>query len=83
MKKIWPSEVSVKISPEFKNSDSKFKNIHPGWAGKFPPRAQVDTRVDLGVDLGKQVDTRVDLRVDLPPFPDPETDPFFCTWTPF
>ena len=71
MKKIWPSEVSVKISPEFKNSDSKFKNRHPEWAGKFQPRAQVNTRVNLGVDLGVDLGKQVDTRVDLPPsFPD-------------
>ena len=68
MKKIWPSEVSIKTSPKFKNSDFEIQNRHPGCAGKFPPRTQVDTSVDLVVDLGTQFDTRVDLRVDLPPF---------------
>ena len=42
----------IKIqTAQFKIQNSNFR-FKLGWAGKFPPRDQVDHSVDLGVDLG-------------------------------
>ena len=53
----------IQIKIQTVQNEVRNSKIRPklGWAGKFPPRHQVD----LGVDLGDPVDHRVDLPVDL------------------
>ena len=66
MREIWPLEVSrifgIRNSSEIR-IQIRIQDPEAGWAGKFPPRAQIDHRVDLGVDLPLRADLFNDLLV--------------------
>ena len=64
MTKLWPVEVFRKFQVPKQFEIQIWSQTD--WAGKFPPKPQVDWGVDWGVDTHRgQVDCPVDTGVDL------------------